>query len=159
MRLNKDEVALLRMLDKSKEDDDSGDAAAGSGEPADYAEAPGHPIEAPKTLFEFNLINRLATGELQLTKTGSRALFQAECIDALEQTLAGAQPPMAGGVERWLVSSGFLHGVNKTVTSRGKLWLASLTPDDSMACPLAPHHGRHGPDGASAEAFAARRGA
>lgn len=157
MRLSKDDIALLRMLDKEN------DAAA-----ADSAGLADQPKDAPKSLFEFNLVNRHVNGELQLTKTGARALFQAECIDALEQTLAGAEPAMTGGVERWLVSSGFLHATDGSVTTRGKLWLASLTPEDAGLqgepsrhehCGLNAHHGRHGLDSATAEAFAARRGA
>lgn len=110
MRLSKEIVALLRMLDEE------GGSAAVAAPPA------------PKLAFELNLVSRLGAGGLQLTKTGGRALFQAQCIDALEQAGAGGQPLMVDDVERWLTSSGFLHASNKTVTARGKLWLASLTP-------------------------------
>lgn len=113
MRLHQDILAILRALD--------GDSPAGA--------LPSVPTEAPKQLFEYNFVSRLGSGELQLTKTGARALFQAECIEALEQTLAGARPDMASGVLRWLTSSGFLHAGDKTITTRGKLWLASLTPE------------------------------
>lgn len=110
MRLSKEIVALLRMLDAD------GSAAA--------VTAPA----APRLAFELNLVCRLGAGGLQLTKTGARALFQAECIEALEQAGAGAPPVMVDDVERWLTSSGFLHASNKTMTARGQLWLASLTP-------------------------------
>jgi hypothetical protein len=109
MRLQPEDIALLRKLDKN-------DAAA--------------PLtDAPKFMFEFNMVTRLASGALQLTKTGARALFQAECIDALEQARAGLAGQMENDVERWLTSSGFLQARDKTVTARGKLWLESLTPD------------------------------
>lgn len=132
MRLNQETVALMRSLDSEH------------GTPALVT-------DAPKQLFEFNFVVRLGSGALQLTKTGARALFQAECIEALEQTLAGAQPAMLSGVERWLTSSGFLHGADKSITGRGKLWLASLTPD-------APPQGAPAPTPAP-ENFAARRSA
>ncbi|MFL6708452.1 MAG: hypothetical protein ACJ8HI_09620 [Massilia sp.] len=175
MRLSKDDIALLRTLDKEKDQD------TGAGEAQAGTEAPAHLTEAPKALFELNLINRLVSGDIQITKTGSRALFQAECIEALEQTLAGLDPAMSGGVERWLLSSGFLHAADKTVTSRGKLWLASLTPEqhenaDGATEQQAPqgaqqrlpgelaqsrhvHHAHQAHETASAESFAARRGA
>lgn len=130
MRLNQEIVALMRSLD------------AEHGTPALLT-------DAPKQMFEFNFVSRLGTGALQLTKTGTRALFQAECIEALEQTLAGAQPAMFSGVERWLTSSGFLSAADKSITARGKLWLASLTPD-------APETGAPAP---VQDNFAARRSA
>ncbi len=114
MRLKQEEIALLRML----ESEDGAVSTAPSGPLADV----------PRSMFELNLVSRLGTGALQLTKTGARALFQAECIAALEQTLAGGRPAMLNGVERWLTSSGFLHPEQRTITARGKLWLASLTP-------------------------------
>lgn len=115
MRLSQEVVALLRMLVQD------GAAATGAGP------------EAPKVIFEFNLVSRLGSGALQLTKTGARALFQAECIEALEQSRDGGQPPMVDDVERWLTSSGFLHPGNKTMTARGALWLASLSPSPAEA--------------------------
>ena len=179
MRLCKDDIALLRTLDKDKDKGKETDTGAGEGQAG--ADAPAHLTEAPKALFELNLINRLVSGDIQITKTGSRALFQAECIEALEQTLAGLDPAMSGGVERWLLSSGFLHAVDKSVTSRGKLWLASLTPEqhesgDGATQRQAPqdaqqrlpgelgpsrqmHCAHQGHEAASAESFAARRGA
>lgn len=135
MRLKPEFVALLRMLD----------AEDGASTPV--------VTEAPKLLFEFNLVSRLPSGALQLTKSGSRALFQAACIEALELALTddAARPPMDSDVERWLTSSGFLHAADRTISARGKLWLASLTPDDSVA---------DGADAASDGAqFAARRSA
>jgi len=111
MRLKQEDIALLRMLDSE----------GGAG--------PATITDAPKTMFEFNMVSRLPSGALQLTKTGARALFQAECIEALEQTLAGRQPAMVDDVERWLTSSGFLHPADRSITARGKLWLASLTPE------------------------------
>lgn len=164
MRLSKEEIALLRRLDS----DSTAGAAAGA--------------EAPKRMFELNLLTRLGAGGLQLTQTGARALFQAECIDALEQAVDGLAPEMPGGVERWLVSSGFMQAASRTISARGKLWLASLTPDGTQAGSenadnAAGTAGAAGPcaagalspsvdqcqasalnDSGSAEQFAARRG-
>lgn len=120
MRLKQEDIALLRMLD------------------SEGGAAPATITEAPKTMFEFNLVSRLPSGALQLTKTGARALFQAECIEALEQTSAGRQPAMVNDVERWLTSSGFLHPVERSITARGKLWLASLTPDGAEGAEAQP---------------------
>lgn len=139
MRLSKEDVALLRELESA---DGAGMAMVNV---------------APKAMFEFNLVNRLPAGTLQITKTGSRALFQAECIDALEQSLAAPAGcggvAMTSGVERWLISSGFLHAVEKTVTARGKLWLASLSPDAQTP---GERIGAACPEATSAD-FAARR--
>lgn len=110
MRLSKEVIALLRALDE----DGSALAMAASA--------------TPRQVFDLQLVSRLGSGTVQLTKTGARALFQADCIAALEQTAAGVQPAMVADVERWLTSSGFLNATNKTITARGQLWLASLTP-------------------------------
>lgn len=119
MRLSQEVIALLRLLD---------------------AKRPIDPVvlaEAPKLVFEFNLVSRLGSGDLQLTKTGARALFQAQCIEALEQAASGGHPVMHSDVERWLSSSGFLHASDRSITSRGKLWLASLEPaaEDGVGTP------------------------
>ncbi|WP_426197363.1 hypothetical protein [Massilia sp. DWR3-1-1] len=114
MRLNQETVALLRKLDN------------------EGGLVPQVLTDAPKMMFDLHLVSRQGSGALQLTRTGARALFQAECIAALEHAVDGLAPPMASGVERWLTSSGFLHGVHKTVTARGKLWLASLTPQAAL---------------------------
>lgn len=113
MKLHLAIVALLRALDGGT--------------------APVRAADAPRQMFEFNFVSRDGAGGLLLTKTGQRALFQAECIEALEQILAGECPPMVNGVERWLTSSGFLHAGDKTITARGKLWLASLAPEPESA--------------------------
>jgi hypothetical protein len=115
MRLNQETVALLRKLD------------------SEGGLVPQVLTDAPKMMFDLHLVSRQGSGALQLTRTGARALFQAECIEALEHAIDGVAPSMHSGVERWLTSSGFLHGVDKTVTARGKLWLASLTPHAALA--------------------------
>lgn len=114
MKLGKEEVTLLRLLDR--------------GEPAPHGAS-----SVPKSLFDLNLVHRLACGTVQLTKTGERALFQAQCIEALAQAQAGSGPVIDHGVERWLVSSGFLRADDQAITRRGQLWLASLEPDQAAA--------------------------
>lgn len=154
MRLSKDEIALLRLLENNHLTENQNQQAAAiqpQGEAANPASA-----ELPKIFFEMNLVQRQPTGQLHLTKTGERALFQAECIEALDQALAGHRPALAGGVERWLVSSGFLHPVEHSVTSRGKLWLASLSPEHDTQTEAARRPQQTGP---SAATFAARRAA
>ncbi|MDB5959323.1 MAG: hypothetical protein JWP59_617 [Massilia sp.] len=141
MKLKPEDIALLRMLDRE-------DAAA--------------PLtDAPKFMFEFNLVSRLPSGVLQLTKTGARAVFQAACIDALDQAGAGLARHMENDVERWLTSSGFLQASDKTVTARGKLWLESLSPDAAAGTAAADAAGRAGSDDAAGNGaeFAARRNA
>jgi hypothetical protein len=153
MRLSKDEIALLRLLENRHVTENQNQQAEHSQHQGAISSTEG---ELPRIFFEMNLVQRLPSGQLHLTKTGERALFQAECIEALDQALAGRQPVLAGGVERWLVSSGFLHAVEHSVTSRGKLWLASLSPAQASGVadePRAPH------DTPSAETFAARRAA
>lgn len=138
MRLSKEDITLLRTLENAAGGQHAGHQTADSDLDAIGAAEHGAPVtEAPRAMFEFNLVQRLPSGALQITKTGSRALFQAECIAALEMAAAGAPPDMTGGVERWLVSSGFLHPAERTVTARGKLWLSSLSPQ-STSTPQAP---------------------
>ncbi len=153
MRLSKDDIALLRWLENHQSTENQSQQAGHSHHQGATSSAES---ELPRIFFETNLVQRLPSGQLHLTKTGERALFQAECIEALDQALAGRQTVMAGGVERWLVSSGFLHAVERSVTSRGKLWLASLSPAQASGNadePCAPQ------DTPSAETFAARRAA
>jgi len=154
MRLSKDEIALLRLLDHPDGTEHPSPQAGPSRQ--EGAHPPPSGPELPKILFDMNLVQRQPSGHVQLTRTGARALFQAECIEALDQALAGQQPVLPGGVERWLVSSGFLHPIEHSVTSRGKLWLASLSPEHAAGL---AETSRPPQDCPSAASFAARRAA
>ncbi|WP_426113450.1 hypothetical protein [Massilia sp. PWRC2] len=146
MRLSKEIIALLRALDEAG----STLATAASAPPGQQStqqstqqsaqpftqQSAQQATALARQVFDLQLVIRLGSGTVQLTKTGARALFQADCIAALEQTRAGGQPAMVADVERWLTSSGFFNATNKTITARGQLWLASLTPSaaDQNAC-------------------------
>lgn len=89
--------------------------------------------DIPKRLFEFSLVARQPAGEMVMTKVGQRALFQHQCVQALQGLVRGEGTQLSSGVERWLVASGFVAqgapGLALQVTARGTLWLTSLGPD------------------------------
>lgn len=101
--------------------------------------APGHARcregDLPQKLFAFNLVTRQPCGTTVLTKVGERALFGQACTAALAAIARGESAPMAAGVRKWLLSSGFVKAgsgsATPAITPRGKLWLASF--DQEMA--------------------------
>lgn len=117
-KLSDEEIGVLQSLD-------AGQASGGA--------APGG-AELPKRLFEFNLVARQPDGKLMLTKAGQRALFQHQCIGALDAMARGEMPVRASGVERWLAASGFVTSAGPDqeprITPRGRLWMNSFEPDD-----------------------------
>lgn len=110
-KLNHDEIAILLALEQ------------GQWRGALEKEAP-----MPRRLFEFGLVARQPDGELSLSKQGERALFQHKCVEALGQLQQGTGA-LDVGVERWLMSSGFIAGTPAKMTKRGQLWLESVAGD------------------------------
>lgn len=89
--------------------------------------------DLPQKLFAYNLVARQPGGTAVLTKDGERALFGHACMTALAAIERGEAGAIAVGVRKWLLSSGFVKAAGATaapvITSRGKLWLASLHDD------------------------------
>lgn len=71
-----------------------------------------------------------------LTKGGERALFGQECLTALVAVERGEPIIMAAGVNKRLLSCGFVQAgilaAPPVITPRGKLWLASFEEDMAM---------------------------
>jgi hypothetical protein len=93
--------------------------------------------DLPQRLFAFNLVTRQPSGTTVLTRNGERALFRQACITALVEIECGAVSGPAGGVRKWLLSSGFVEqgtaeGAPLAITRRGQLWLASFKEDDAI---------------------------
>jgi hypothetical protein len=133
-KLSCDEISVLLSLD------------SGRGQPAPIFRAG----DLPQRLVNFNLVALQPSGEPRITESGKRALFRHECISALTAIARGERVQPASGIEKWLVSSGFIApspaGQRMQITSRGRLWLTSFEPDAKVDV-LVP----------TAEHFAARR--
>lgn len=116
-KLNDDEISALQSLDPDN-------ARTG----VNFRDG-----DLPQRLFAFNLVTRQPSGTTVLTKNGERALFRQACLAGLAAMEQGDAPHLASGVERWLVSSGFIlagRGLEApAITPRGKLWLASFETD------------------------------
>ena len=103
----------------------------------------------PQRLFVYGLISRQPSGEVILTKSGSRRLFQQACCDALRAVAEGAALAPESDTGRWLGSSGFVardaaSGAS-SVTRRGQVWLDSFeadAPRDAAAPQAADFAGR-----------------
>ena len=113
-KLNSEEIKALQSLE----------AGARSG-PSRCREG-----DLPQRLFAFNLVMRRPCGTTVLTKGGERALFGQACVGALGAIARGETAPMATGVRKWLLASGFVKAgtamAAPAITPRGKLWLASF---------------------------------
>lgn len=89
----------------------------------------------PQRLFAFNLVSRLPSGVIVLTRMGERALFRQACIAALTSIERGEPLDMSIDVHRWLTSSGFINGgasaaaSRRAISQRGRLWLAASRDD------------------------------
>jgi hypothetical protein len=94
----------------------------------------------PRRLFAFNLVTRQPSGATVLTKDGERTLFRHSCRSALGAIEHGATARIATGVQRWLLSNGFIAlgrgaATAPAITPRGKLWLDSFKADEALAEP------------------------
>lgn len=119
-KLNGDEISALQSLDP----DNAEGATVRDG-------------DLPQRLFAFNLVTRHASGAAVLTKHGERALFREACVAGLAALARGEAPPMASGVRKWLVASGFVSEASTNesataITHRGQLWLASFEEDPEV---------------------------
>jgi hypothetical protein len=131
MTLTIEDIAVLKAMDGAAQDD------------AVFT-------NIPQRLFVYGLISRQPSGEVILTKSGNRRLFQHACCDALREVAEGAPLAPDSGTGRWLGSSGFVARDAVTgalsVTRRGQVWLDSFE-DDAPADAVPP----------SAATFASRR--
>lgn len=122
-KLSGDEIEVLQSLD-----------------PERHPAAPVRLSAIPKRLAEFNLVCRQADGEMAITQTGRRALFQRECTEALGAIARGEPIQLGSGVEKWLVAGGFVVadgiGAPLQVSARGKLWLRSFALDAESTEPV-----------------------
>lgn len=93
--------------------------------------------ELPQRLFAFNLVTRQPSGTTVLTKSGERALFGQACVSGLAAIERGESSALSNGVQKWLLSSGFINaggagGRQPAITARGKLWLASFREEAAV---------------------------
>jgi hypothetical protein len=97
-------------------------------------------------------VTRQPSGATVLTRHGERTLFRQACLAALQALDAGEGADMATGVNKWLLTNGFVKeaagaAMAPSITPRGKLWLASFEADAGVAEQAVP----------SASDFARRR--
>lgn len=118
-KLTEDEISALRAFAEDSAFDD------------------GNRIEAalPDRLFSFNLVAHDQSGITTLTKHGERALFHYICVSGLAAIGRGEPTGLPVGAVKWLRSSGFIktsaEGERIAISTRGRLWLASLEVDDA----------------------------
>ena len=95
--------------------------------------------DLPQKLFAFNLAARHPCGTTVLTKNGERALFGHACFAALDALARGAPVELDDDVRKWLQASGFVDAgapaAKASVTTRGRLWLASFDDGAGAAPP------------------------